>query len=78
MIWAAGGTLQRFFGYRPVHFGMGRQDTDQFTDDRPIQFAPGSCILVIHSVFLQIGLLDESFFTYWEDTDLLVRALKRG
>lgn len=78
IIWAAGGTLQRIFGYRPVHLGMDQQDKGQFPDDRPIEFAPGSCILIDRSVFAAIGLLDETYFTYWEDADFAVRALKNG
>lgn len=78
VIWAAGGTLQSFFGYRPVHLGMEQADNGQFTSDRRIQFAPGSCLFVEREVFAKIGLLDETYFTYWEDTDFAVRALKGG
>ncbi|MEZ2348037.1 glycosyltransferase family 2 protein [Terriglobus sp. RCC_193] len=76
VIWAAGGRLQRLFGYRPVHLGMNQIDTGQFSLDMKIQFAPGSCILARREVFSNIGLLDETFFTYWEDTDFAARALK--
>jgi len=78
VIWAAGGKLQRLAGYRPVHLGMDQADIGQFASDRRIQFAPGSCILAQRSVFSRIGLLDEIFFTYWEDTDFAVRALKKS
>jgi GT2 family glycosyltransferase len=78
VIWAAGGKLQRFAGYRPVHFGMHQKDAGQFASERRIDFAPGSCILARRDVFSRIGLLDEVFFTYWEDTDFAVRALKAG
>ena len=77
-IWAAGGMLQKAFGYRPVHLGMGQEDTGKFSTDRIIQFAPGSCILIERSVFAAIGLLDETYFMYWEDADFAVRALKEG
>jgi GT2 family glycosyltransferase len=77
-IWAAGGMLQKAFGYRPVHIGMGQEDTGKFSTDRIIQFAPGSCILIERSVFAAIGLLDETYFMYWEDADFAVRALKEG
>lgn len=77
-IWAAGGMLQKELGYRPVHLGMGQEDTGKFSTDRIIQFAPGSCILIERSVFAAIGLLDETYFMYWEDADFAVRALKEG
>jgi GT2 family glycosyltransferase len=76
VIWAAGGTLQRWCGYRPVHLGMEETDTGQFASDRAIQFAPGSCIFARRSVFAAVGLLDETYFTYWEDTDFAVRAVQ--
>jgi len=78
IIWAAGGTLQRLLGYRPVHLGMEEADHGQFPSDRRIQFAPGSCLFARRDVFSQIGLLDETYFTYWEDVDFAVRALKDG
>jgi GT2 family glycosyltransferase len=78
VIWAAGGTFQRWAGYRPIHLGMGQTDGGQFAEDRPIQFSPGSGLLARRHVFERIGLLDEAYFTYWEDTDFSVRALKAG
>jgi GT2 family glycosyltransferase len=78
VIWAAGGTLQRWFGYRPIHLGMGETDNGQFNVDRAIEFAPGSCIFAHRSVFSSVGLLDETYFTYWEDTDFAVRAVQAG
>jgi GT2 family glycosyltransferase len=78
VIWAAGGKLQRFAGYRPVHLGMDQKDAGQFSSNCRIQFAPGSCILAKADVFARIGVLDEAYFTYWEDTDFAVRALKAG
>jgi len=78
VIWAAGGRLQPFAGYRPVHRGMDKKDMGQFAAESWIDFAPGSCILARREVFSRIGLLDETFFTYWEDTDFAVRALRAG
>jgi GT2 family glycosyltransferase len=78
VIWAAGGKLQRWMGYRPVHLGMGQEDTGQFSQDLRIQFAPGSGIFARQSVFAKTGLFDENFYTYWEDTDFAVRCLKAG
>lgn len=78
IIWAAGGRLQRMAGFRPVHLGMNQRDTGQFPSDLRIQFAPGSAIFARRSVFATVGLLDEAFYTYWEDTDFAVRALRAG
>jgi hypothetical protein len=38
-----------------------------------VDWIQGSCILVPRKVFAEIGLFDESFFMYFEDTDLCRR-----
>ena len=38
----------------------------------------GSCMLIRHAVLEQIGLLDERFFAYQEDTDYCYRAGRAG
>ncbi|SEG33127.1 hypothetical protein SAMN05421819_2540 [Bryocella elongata] len=78
IIWAAGGRFQRWAGYRPLHLGMEQQYSAEFAQDRLIQFSPGSGLMAHRRVFERIGFLDETFFTYWEDTDFSVRALKAG
>jgi GT2 family glycosyltransferase len=35
-------------------------------------------MLVDRSVFNRIGLMDERYFIYWDDTDFCVRALRAG
>ena len=55
---------------------------------RPLHFLPktpvevdkveGSCMLVKGDVFLSVGLFDEAFFCYWEETDLCVRTKQKG
>lgn len=37
-----------------------------------------ACVLVDHSVFGQIGLLNEKFFMYWEDVEFSLRAVEAG
>jgi GT2 family glycosyltransferase len=78
VIWAAGGRLQHLLGYRPVHLGMCESDHGQFVRDQKIEFAPGSAILARRDVFARVGFFDEAFFTYWEDVDFAVRALRAG
>ncbi|RKY06238.1 MAG: glycosyltransferase family 2 protein [Planctomycetota bacterium] len=38
----------------------------------------GAAVMLRSEVFDQIGLLDESFFMYYEDTDLFYRAMQAG
>ncbi|MBV8121108.1 MAG: glycosyltransferase family 2 protein [Alphaproteobacteria bacterium] len=40
---------------------------------RQVDFASGCCLGISREVFEKVGLLDESFFVYWEDTDFCMR-----
>jgi hypothetical protein len=41
-------------------------------------FLTGCCLLVRKDIFEKIGLFDESYFLYYEDADLCLRAQKAG
>lgn len=43
-----------------------------------VQAVSGACMLVRRQVFDQVGLLDERFFAYQEDSDLCLRARQAG
>jgi GT2 family glycosyltransferase len=43
-----------------------------------VDFAPGCCLGVSRQVLERVGLLDESFFVYWEDTDFCLRLKTYG
>lgn len=38
----------------------------------------GSCYMIKTKVFEEVGMLNEGFFTYWEDTDFFVRIREHG
>jgi GT2 family glycosyltransferase len=45
---------------------------------RVVGYAPTCCMLIHRSVFAQVGLMDEAYFVYWDDTDFCWRLRKRG
>lgn len=45
---------------------------------RDVTFASGCCLLLPASFFGECGLLDESFFLYYEDAELCMRAQRAG
>jgi GT2 family glycosyltransferase len=49
-----------------------------YNSPRQVDWVSGACMMVRREVFDQIGLLDENFFMYWEDTDLCKRARDAG
>ncbi len=77
-IWAAGGSLQPWLGYRNKHRGGGETDNGQYNVACRVTFAPLCCVLIRKEVFDRVGLLDERYFTYTEDVDFMYRCLKQG
>ena len=68
-LWFAGGHFNRLKGHTGAHVGYGELDQGQHDSSCRIDFAPMCCMLIHRSVFDAVGLLDEAFFVYYEDTD---------
>lgn len=78
VIWAAGGYFQPLLGYRSLHYGDGDEDAGQHASAKPVAYTPTCCVLVQREVFARIGLMDERYFVYSDDTDFMLRAWKAG
>ncbi|KKU46796.1 MAG: putative glycosyltransferase [Microgenomates group bacterium GW2011_GWC2_46_7] len=77
VLWYAGG----YFNWASViaaHYGVDEVDRGQYDKVRPVEFITGCFIAVPAQVFRKIGLLDEPFFLYLEDTDFSLHAKKMG
>jgi N-acetylglucosaminyl-diphospho-decaprenol L-rhamnosyltransferase len=48
------------------------------SESQPVDWVPGTSMLVRRSVFEQVGLFDEGFFLYFEETDFCRRAGRAG
>ena len=71
--WYAGGYVSRCRGgFYHV--------TVQEGEERPkaVSFASGCCMLIPADFFRECGLLEESFFLYYEDAELCLRASRNG
>jgi len=75
-IWAAGGELQSWLGYRARHFGLNELDAGQHDSPRIVTYVPTCCVLIRRQVFDEIGLMDPRYFVYLDDVDFMYRALK--
>lgn len=79
-----GATLQHAGGYitrpqaMPGHYGVGERDTGQQDTARDVAYVIGAALAVRLSALAHIGLFDEGFFLFYEDTDLCVRARAAG
>lgn len=76
-IWAAGGKFC-FFGTKTKHIGANHQDDGRYDKDQIITYTPTCFVLLKKKVISDIGLMDENFFVYFDDTDFIRRAIKRG
>lgn len=47
-------------------------------DEREVNLLSGSCALIRKEVFEEVGLFDENFFMYTEETDLFYRIKRHG
>ena len=75
-IWYAGGKFLRLKG-RSTHFHMREEDCN-ITYKKYYSYAPTCCILIRNNVFERVGLFDEKYFLYFDDTDFMYRAYKMG
>jgi GT2 family glycosyltransferase len=67
---------QRFPSWRrPRRYRM--LDWDH-RDARPVDAATGACLFLRRAALASVGPFDERFFVYYEETDWLIRAKRRG
>ena len=75
-IWYAGSWFVKNKGYLPLHRGQRQLDKGQYNDTVQVQYAPTCCLLIKKQVFQDIGLMDEKYFVYFDDTDFSYRVWK--
>ncbi len=76
IIQSAGGHLNRY--WEDSHIAANEPDHNQFSRPHPVDWISGCAILVKREVIEQVGMLDERFFYYWEETEWCIRANKQG
>lgn len=77
VLWYAGGCID-FNNAYGTHRGVDEVDHGQFDDISVTEFATGCCMLIPRITYQRVGLLDERYFLYWEDTDYSMRVKKAG
>lgn len=77
VIWYAGGDIDWNNVYG-VNHGVDEVDTGQFNEPRETTFASGACLFLRSSVVRAVGMFDERYFLYLEDTDLCMRIRRAG
>lgn len=77
LIWYAGGKFKPLSG-TTTHTGYLKPDTGIYDSFKLVDYAP-TCFALIHrKVFDKVGLFDERYFVYYDDTDWMYRCNKAG
>lgn len=74
-IWYAGGDIDWANMYGK-HIGVNEEDRKQYDKEKETVFCTGCAMMVKRDVLEKVGLFDERFFAYYEDSDLSIRAEK--
>ena len=77
-IWYAGSWFIKKKGYLPLHRGMKELDEGRYNETLEVEYAPTCCLLVKKEVFKDVGMMDEKYFVYFDDTDFSYRVWKDG
>lgn len=78
VIWTAGGSIDWKHGVTQM-VGLNEPDTLQFGfSPLPVDFVSGCALLARRSVWEKVGVLDDKFFMYYEETEWCVRASRAG
>lgn len=73
--YSTGGYFCRFKALTP-HRGYNKIDNGQYDSFEIVEYAPTCFMLIDASVFYEVGLMDEKYFVYYDDSDFIWRATK--
>lgn len=76
-LWYAGGSVSPVTT-RTTHSNFGMQDTQSAEEPTQVSFATGCYLCIRRDVIEDVGLLDEDYFLYDEDTDYSLRLAAKG
>jgi len=76
-LWMAGGEILTYSALTPMR-GNQEEDVGQYDHIEYIGFAPTCFMLLSCEVFHKVGMMDEKYFVYYDDTDFIYRAQLAG
>ena len=76
VFWYGGGKMD-WANVNGYHRGVDEVDKGQYNEAEETEIATGCCMLIKREVLEKVGMLDEKYFLYYEDSDLSMRARKK-
>ena len=76
-IWSAGCKISWKFS-RGIQIGTNETDNGQYDEIDEVEYVSGSAFLIKTEVIKKIGLMDENYFLYFEESDWTLRANQEG
>jgi len=77
VVWSAGGAVSMWTG-NIRHLGLRDRDKGQFTEVVSVDYVTGCAMLASMEAVESVGVMDEGYYMYNEDTDWCVRAREAG
>ncbi len=77
VIWYAGGKFN-WDNIGSIHRGLDEVDGGQYTKSEETEIFSGACVLIRKEVLEKVGLFDEKYFLYFEDSDFAQRTSDLG
>lgn len=77
VFWYTGGVVD-WDNIYSSHRGVDKVDKGQYEKTAETDFASGACMIIRSSLIKDTGLLDDSLFLYWEDSDFSTRVKNKG
>ena len=76
-IWYGGGKINWIRG-GGIMLGSGKSDNSEYNNKSEVTFASGCLFCLKSDIIEKVGVLNEDYFTYQEDTDYCVRLRRMG
>jgi GT2 family glycosyltransferase len=76
IIQSAGGVFDKY--WNSSHIGQNEMDLGQFSKPIEVDWVTGCAIMLRCDAIDEIGVLDDRFFYYWEETEWCLRARQYG